>query len=419
MAVENFANAAGKKRRREVNEEVRAAMKRDDRHTHEMAVDMIVDSKLRSTQFAKRLERIPPIPHSYEAIPPTADIPLSLQRVNVGSQVVQFLHWNEVVQDGDQQRRAMLFTTAQDLIKLGQADEVYVDGTFKAAPPPFYQLFTIHSRIGYDANHTTLMARAYMLLPGKTTAVYLAALNQLMTLMGQHMPAGAALQWTKVSADFEVGLLNALRHADFDPEGALQLGCCHFHFCSAVYKRFAASMADLYRHGQGVRKFVRRLFALPFLPVHLVQPAYEVLLAQAVPADLLGDANWPAFQAYFRSTWIDNARNRHLANVFNRERRTNNDVEGYHQRLNKILQKHPNLWAFIQGISEMHREDKVLEQQMEDGFGMRIRDAAVRRKEARLKAKREAFINGTSSAWDYLKAIVSDMPEPMMVGGHT
>ena len=64
------------------------------------------------------------------------------------------------------------FATVGNLEKLCEAETIYIDGTFKANPQLFYQLFTVHAV--YNGQHFPFV---YALLPNKTTSTY----NRLFT----------------------------------------------------------------------------------------------------------------------------------------------------------------------------------------------------------------------------------------------
>jgi len=58
---------------------------------------------------------------------------------------------------------------------LTECDVLYVDGTFKSCPKPFYQLFIIHK--SKNANYTPLV---FFSLTDKTTKIYKDAFSDLL-----------------------------------------------------------------------------------------------------------------------------------------------------------------------------------------------------------------------------------------------
>ncbi|XP_060602006.1 uncharacterized protein LOC132755213 [Ruditapes philippinarum] len=79
---------------------------------------------------------------------------------------------------------------------------------------------------------------------------------------------------------------------------------------------------------RGAHRFIRKLLCLPFLPAEHIGPVFESM------ADLAPD-RFDGLLAYIRRTWIDNDMwPVHSWSVFGLSIRTNNDVEGWHRRLN-------------------------------------------------------------------------------------
>ncbi|KAH3866739.1 hypothetical protein DPMN_029838 [Dreissena polymorpha] len=83
------------------------------------------------------------------------------------------------------------------------------------------------------------------------------------------------------------------------------------------------------RNNQSIHQYVRQLMALPFLPAGHITETFHQLQARAnsVQVTQLVD--------YVNRQWINNAIFRvEDWSVFRRSIRTNNDVEGWHHRLN-------------------------------------------------------------------------------------
>ena len=61
----------------------------------------------------------------------------------------------------------LMFATALNLYYLSKADVWYGDGTFKACPKLFYQLYTIHAEV-----HGQILPLVFSLLPSKSKKCY-------------------------------------------------------------------------------------------------------------------------------------------------------------------------------------------------------------------------------------------------------
>lgn len=77
-------------------------------------------------------------------------------------------------------KNIVAFSTQSNLKHLTECDVLYVDGTFKSCPRPFYQLFIIHG--AKNANYTPLV---FFLLTGKTKEIYKDAFSELIEKMGE------------------------------------------------------------------------------------------------------------------------------------------------------------------------------------------------------------------------------------------
>ena len=92
---------------------------------------------------------------------------------------------------------------------------------------------------------------------------------------------------------------------------------------------FFKKQNDYLEHGD-TYKFLKKVMALPFLPAEPIQSAFESLKASVSTPKLT------QFMTYVEETWIVN----HTFvpekwTVYKMSVRTNNDVEGWHHRLNR------------------------------------------------------------------------------------
>ena len=97
-----------------------------------------------------------------------------------------------------------VFATDTDLRLLAQASMVYVDGTFRTAPHPYTQFFTIHGEV-----NSFVMKLACGLLSHKNAQsyeeVFRAISTRILNLTGQ--------QWLlqEIVTDYEQAIINAVR----------------------------------------------------------------------------------------------------------------------------------------------------------------------------------------------------------------
>ena len=97
--------------------------------------------------------------------------------------------------------------------------------------------------------------------------------------------------------------------------------------------RVAYTKSDVaYMKSDIVHKFIRKLMALPYLPKEHIRSSFNRLLL-TVPVSA---RSLHRLMSYIKSTWIISSKfHVNTWSVFGQSVRTNNDVEGWHQRLNK------------------------------------------------------------------------------------
>ena len=108
---------------------------------------------------------------------------------------------------------------------------------------------------------------------------------------------------------------------------------CLFHWSQAVFRKIQeVGLAQAYREDNGTRKLLRKMLALPYLPAEHMEGAFRRLREQCTTEALQQVAT------YMDSTWFQSTVWEPPSwSVFQRSIRTNNDVEGWHRRLNQRI----------------------------------------------------------------------------------
>jgi hypothetical protein len=125
------------------------------------------------------------------------DIEMTLDRARIeihgpaGNRGVNFLLYDSGAED---ENRMMIFGTTNSIASLSRSLKIHADGTFKVTPAPFKQLYVLH----FEENEK-LFPAAFILLSGKTRALYDEMLQVLQTL--------TPFQATKVITDYEFQVL--------------------------------------------------------------------------------------------------------------------------------------------------------------------------------------------------------------------
>jgi hypothetical protein len=228
--------------------------------------------------------------------------------------------------------RHLIFASQEQINLLQRTKTWYLDATFQVVRKPFYQLFSVNAFLRSEDNLkqvpmiTCLMSR-------RRKEDYIAVLKEFSLLVGES-------RLERIVMDFEEAVWRAAKKVFPDVE----LKGCAFHFTQAVWRKIQESgLQQAYTMDEGTHKLLRRVMALCMLPAQHIQ---------AVGVDLLEGAtteNLSHFSRYFKKTWLESSVWPPTAwSVYGLSIRTNNDLEGWHYRLNKKGKPQMNLYMLIQ-----------------------------------------------------------------------
>ncbi|XP_068725452.1 uncharacterized protein [Montipora capricornis] len=241
------------------------------------------------------------------------------------------------------ERRHLIFATVEQLMTVAKAKSWYIDGTFKLVRKPFQQLVTINAFVR-SGDHTKQVPLLFVLMSGKSTKDYKKVMKKVMRLL----PIQPAVQ--QVTLDFEKAIWKALRSV----LPTVKLQGCVFHWTQALWRKVQElGLQTAYSGNDAVYRYIRKLMALPFLPQHEIRPMFVLLSVQAETQPLRN------LIEYIQEQWIDSTiflpRD---WSVFNKPIRTNNDIEGWHNALNRRAGGKCRL-QFYQLIELLHREARL------------------------------------------------------------
>lgn len=327
-----------------------------------------------SVLYRARQARYPPVPNTYAQLPVELPEDFCNIRLSANMPLERFLWINNGYPDAQQDlhhQRILGFSTLRNLIQLSKARKIYIDGTFKITPKPFYQVFTFNTLAGPSIERSALIQRMTLLLPSKNTPTYITMFElvlEALELANQTAGrAGAAINWNRISGDFESGVIAAITSENFDPDHIISFDGCWYHYVADVYKFLTTGvvgMAVEYRlPNNPLRPFTHLLYSLPYARPQDIEAAYHDILVHDLPPQYRLDGRMNRFLQYYHSTWVQNDQRRNMVNVHARpDRRTNNDLEGYHQKMNRAISPHLSLWQFIQEMQSIYKETHVFEQ---------------------------------------------------------
>uniref|UniRef100_A0A914DAC1 MULE transposase domain-containing protein n=1 Tax=Acrobeloides nanus TaxID=290746 RepID=A0A914DAC1_9BILA len=139
------------------------------------------------------------------------------------------------------------------------------DGTFKSAPKPFSQVFTVHAK--WRDTHRTIPC-FYILLPDKSEDTYVAMFLEIRRLVNDNAPS-------TFSIDFEKSLINAIIRVF----PAADIRGCYFHFSQNFRWHLSDyGIQDRVDNDPAIALQARMLRGLAFVPEEDVVNTYELLL---------------------------------------------------------------------------------------------------------------------------------------------
>ena len=168
------------------------------------------------------------------------------------------------------QDRILLFTTITNVRYLAQSSFWIMDGTFKAVPTIFKQLYTIHGRVGGNEN-SQILPLVYALTSRKSERCYRRLFQDLVDFGDEH---DIHLRPQFILTDFEQAAINAA-HAEF--QGVQNKGC-FFHLSQSVYRKVQASGLSIrYGTDENFSLLIRQIPALAFLSPDDIPAAFDEL----------------------------------------------------------------------------------------------------------------------------------------------
>jgi hypothetical protein len=225
--------------------------------------------------------------------------------------------------------RHLIFATEEGLSLLAKSKTWYMDGTFKVVSKPFVQLFSIHAFVKGDTEDSSKQVPlAFCLMSSRRSTDYRLIFRELLKLITDRQ---LTCKVETIVCDFEKATWRACRQV---LPNVRILGC-FFHWSQAVLRKLKAVGLQIdYSNDSDIHKFCRLLFALPFLPADQIPSMFAKLLRKANSQQLQDPT------CYIKTNWINNTTwPPECWSVYRRVVRTNNDVGGWHYRLNAKAKK--------------------------------------------------------------------------------
>lgn len=237
------------------------------------------------------------------------------------------------------------FSTQTNLKYLTECAVLYIDGTFKNCPKPFYQLFIIHG--AKNSNYTPLV---FFLLTGKTTKIYKDAFSDLLDKIGE-----LNLTFTPriIYADFEQAIHLAI--SKIFPE-VVRKGC-RFHLGQTMWRKIQSlGLSKNFKKKSEIGNFLKVCFGLSFLEPEEVQKCFFEYLMTIKP----NNQQLNAFCDFFEKNYISSSSKfppSIWAEFSNSLMRTTNACESFHSKLNSVFySSYPNIFQFLEVLKNVQTD---------------------------------------------------------------
>lgn len=311
-------------------------------------------SEIKDALYDIRRASVPRTPKTIAELKEQLEAPWTLTRS--GEQFVQFISLEMIV----------LFEH-RFFERLCQAEEIYMDGTFKICPKLFRQFYTIHFKfdgVKYPA--------VFILMKNRQLPTYKVAFKFLATYAAQHQ---LTFKPKIIHSDFEVAILRLV--AEMLPNSSIN--GCFFHYCQAVFRKIKKlGLQPFYTKSKNFKMFIRCLYSLSFLPPQQVETVYRQLLVVATQifGFDLADKQLAKFLRYYESTWISGSAlfPARIWSNYKQTDRTNNGTEGFHHGFaSKFQRNHPSVYYFLFELKREHQKrDAELTNQQSTGASSRV-----------------------------------------------
>ena len=227
------------------------------------------------------------------------------------------------------------------------SNELFIDGTFKIVPKPFYQVLVI---MCYDQQLRVYVPIMYILMTGKTEVLYRHALSWVNAIvLGHSAPK-------MVTCDFEKGLMNAVEYTFKN----VTVNGCLFHWKQAILRklkeiRFSNEQVP---YQMVSRSVLDVLTVIPKAEVATSGISYvKSLIAEKMNLCETDEVKMRIFWAYFERTWLPLVSKWNIHDEFNEYvkvlARTNNGLERYNKRLNSLFNtNHISILNFISTLKK-------------------------------------------------------------------
>lgn len=204
--------------------------------------------------------------------------------------------------------KILIFACRRALELLKTMNIFYGDGTFKVAPHPFVQLYSLHVDLSRAEDTVSFVPIIYARLPNKKQETYKRLFTILSTQFGMRM--------VQYRCDYEVAAQQAVREV-FEH---VTVRGCYYHYLNAIWRMSKKLNVNTTNEG---RKITHLLTLLSLLPPVLIPEGYLSVL-EIFPQN----ESFQKFQEYFETQWLNNITGE-VFSCYGQKNRTTNAIEGW------------------------------------------------------------------------------------------
>jgi hypothetical protein len=146
------------------------------------------------------------------------------------------------------------------------------------------------------------------------------------------------------------------------------------------------------------------LMALAFAPLAVIRQTFHII-------EVGSDARLATLFTYFRAQWIIHVQPR-MWNVHNSSHRTNNDLEGWHNRFKNIVARHrPNIWKLLNCLIQEQASTEVIMLQIAAGQNVQQQNSRYKNIHRRMKRLRRRYNRGNITLIQFISGISYNLAE--------
>lgn len=238
----------------------------------------------------------------------------------------------------------LVFANLELIRELPERLEICLDGTFNVIPFHSRQLLVMMCELRGKPRPVV-----YVVMNSQRTVAY----KSVLQFIKDGILSFDGTERSPVSAitDFE----QSIRRALIQVWPQINRAGCNFHFCQSI-RRKALSMDRISKYMTGVNirhRVVKYFMRISFLPLDRIDAGYAAIL-DFINANNLNNI-FERFIDYFHNTWLVRYPREDWC-VSERNRRTNNNLEGYNNTIKHSIPINPSLWVFLDRLLDLAYE---------------------------------------------------------------